>query len=486
MKIEFSKATFWRYSAALLVTFGALTNLFVLVFSESRSSFRVAKENTEIIDFQAQRYRIKDRAKYSSHYCRKIGGLSAQCIFSNVRFQNNTLVYYENPENRVTFINQATKYDFPKNFVGLRSGDNLDYLKIVKVQTPVPNDAVYFEHPVAYLLSSLWSKNFGHWLIDDLFASFANMLDLGVRVAEIPYVIKAGCMTNHYAGTNDYKRCSGFWKNALKLFTTAAPVYLDDNPYIENSENYKNNEKFSNLYQSTGIYFQNVVMGQQLNYIVRGTNKMSTHWQYFINDMLYRLDAKSLKPSEQQITILQKHGKRRVIENFDEIVAVAKEFGHKVNVMDPSTLSVEEQIIKMRKTTVLITVPGGISFIAGFLQPPSVALMTDIWNYRSNQSIPLEDHVWEALGAFNFYRYEYQINEAIFPQGYNNYSNLPVQMRAEMKLPLEGFIDPTTVSEENKYNMMRNYGNIRMDLNRFRTAVGELLRIADVNFNLSK
>ena len=479
------KRGIWRYSIALILILSVMANLLILVFSDYNYPFPVRIQQKEMSDFPVQSFRIKEKAKYSSHYCRKVAGLPAQCIFSNVRFFNSSLIYYEDPDNRVSFINQAIKYEFPEKFVGLRSGGNYDYLTIVKVQSSVPIDAIYVTSRVSYLLSSLWSENFGHWLIDDLFASFSNSLDLGIRVPNLHYVIKSGCLTNHHAGTKDYKRCTGFWKDSLRFFSAIPPVYLDDNPFDKNSEEYINNQNYTNLYQSTGIYFQNVVMGQQINYIARTTNKMSTHWQYFINDMLHRIGANYLRPVKQKITLLWKQGKRRVIENFDEIVAIAKEFGHEVYVMDPSTLSVEEQIMEMRKTTVLVTVPGGISFIAGFLQPPAVALITDIWSVFENRSVPLEDHVWEALGAFNFYRYNYQINETVFPQGYNNYTELSTRIRAELRLPMSGYIDPALVTDGNKYDMLRNHGNIMMDTNRFRTTLGELLRIAEVNFNLS-
>jgi hypothetical protein len=75
---------------------------------------------------------------------------------------------------------------------------------------------VYYPHPVSYLISSFWAENFGHWIVDDM---LANMLDLGIHVPDIPYVVHNGCMALHRHEESDRHSCTLFWSDYSKVFT---------------------------------------------------------------------------------------------------------------------------------------------------------------------------------------------------------------------------------------------------------------------------
>lgn len=96
----------------------------------------------------------------------------------------------------------------------------------------------------------------------------------------------------------------------------------------------------------------------------------------------------SLVPSKQLIVFLKKSGRRSLI-NLDEIVSktriVFSEIATIVSV-DPSTISLDDQMVLVRNTTVLISTCGGSSLISLFQSPFTSRIVIDFFNVKTNKT----------------------------------------------------------------------------------------------------
>lgn len=83
------------------------------------------------------------------------------------------------------------------------------------------------------------------------------------------------------------------------------------------------------------------------------------------------------QPHQQRITIFKKTN-RRVFTNYEELASHLRErFDVEVDLWEPSSVSLPEQIKFLEKTTVAISPCGGISYGTLFLPPGASAVFAE-------------------------------------------------------------------------------------------------------------
>lgn len=395
---------------------------------------------------------------------------------------NDTVIFYEDPSNPLSFIGPSVKYTFPDHYFGIRGGtDDHKFVHVSTRQGPIPENAVYADHDFAYLIVPFWPQNQGHWLVDDLFASFSNMLELGLFVPDPLLVIRKGCL-DYFAGgkASDVEYCHDFFLRRTKGYSSRDPLFLTENPYARGSKAAKRNERLKRAYEDADLIFQNLVGGHSTFALMRKGEKRSLHWNLFRRHFLEKSSLSEPRLSRQQITVVQKKGRRNLL-NFDDVLRATRGYDVEVVVYDPTVQSWEQQLEIILRTTVLVTVPGGISFLAGFLQSSSVGLFFDAWDFQTNRSYPLEGYWWESLTAFRFLAYDYDASEASFPAGVSDPDLLDHEMKVTAGLPTDRPLTTADLHSEAKTLLYRFFTDIRVDLGRYQKSLCEALAIAEAN-----
>jgi hypothetical protein len=151
--------------------------------------------------------------------------------------------------------------------------------------------------------------------------------------------------------------------------------------------------------------------------------------------------------------------------------------------MDPMVMSLPDQIALMKNTTIFISPPGPTSFLAGFLNHPSIGMILDGWDHKSNTSTAIDGQWWEQLGAFHYLPYKYGLDEAVFPAVYYEPLEMSQKLRAELELPIEG---PFNFTEDAKQSLLRNYANVNLKLEKYKETFCELLHLSETNYGFVK
>ncbi|KAI3650115.1 hypothetical protein MP228_004982 [Amoeboaphelidium protococcarum] len=431
-------------------------------------------------------FRVKGRDKYSSVYCRQQNDESAQCVFANVGLEADKIVFYENPNDPVSFITNSIKYQFPGNMLGIRSGPERYYRQdtaIIIKRHPMPNDVVYVQSNVSYLFTPFWPQNQGHFLVDDLFGIFTNLLELGMFVDDIHLTIFKGCEEYFPGAAEDIGFCKDFFLNRTIGLTKVRPLFLRENPYKNWTADYMINDRYQKAYQSNRLVFQNMVAGHTTFALTHGSTNRAFQWKMFRDLFLYNTGlVPNARPQKHQITVIKKLGRRNIL-NFDEMLDETRKLGVDVYVYDPTQIGWMDQLRVMLNTTLLVTVPGGISFLSGFMHSQSGALIFDAWNITANSSYPLEGYWWENLGAFQLLSYAYETNEAVFPAGLTDYTKLTKSMRVQSGLPLEGVVRRQDMTPQAAELLVRFFSDIQLDIRRYSKVLCEAFTVADQNYD---
>lgn len=125
-------------------------------------------------------------------------------------------------------------------------------------------------------------------------------------------------------------------------------------------------------------------------------------------------------PDQPQIVIFHKtksDGKKvptRSVVNFDQVVDhIRQKHPHvPLKVVDPSELSLKEQMDVFSQTTLLISPPGGISTVIPFLPRNSHVILFDYFafkahrRYRINASVSMEADVWDSIAHLKIHYYQ--------------------------------------------------------------------------------
>ena len=435
---------------------------------------------------------LKPKSKYSSVTCSSPAraGMSPRCLFSNVIVKGNVILFYQDENRSMPYLYTSALASIPDNILKIRSGPafepRFDIVNIQVVKGPMPETAVYMDYsPISTLMNPFWPTNQGHWLIDDLFASFSLMLEFGA-IDENPHIVMLhGCkgMFNHNAG--QLKHCKEFYVNRTPLFTKSVPTFLKENPYNPNSTQEIANAHWVNVFNSGNLAFQNLATGTSNFALTWGGFNRGSQWNLFRSIIVKNYGIVYKKPTSQVITIIRKTG-RRVIRNFEEVEQFLRsKFDVSVQVYDPSIHTFQEQMDMITNCTLLISPPGGVSFLAGFLQQKSVGLFFDAWNYGGH-SWALEGYWWEFLHAFNFARYSYTIGEARLHEGIEDPELLTIPIKLECGLPIDVKLTKSHFTPTILQCLASGYTDVMVDFQHLSTVVCDLLAITEVNYNLTE
>ena len=402
------------------------------------------------------------------------------CVFSNVKFVNNKMVYFKDPgELTCAEIYHICPFD-PKQ-IGLRTGDHpetKDWLEIEVVNEAIPSNVTYVKESMSYLFSSYWPINFGHWLIDDMFSVFSNVGDFGLEFSEIQLYIKTGCKMLFRYSPKAYNTCIKFNVEFGALLFDNPIVFLNDDPYGD-AMAASTNTHIRGQYQNEGLMFQNVVVGQSQNSLSYGSWRRANEWRDFTSRLISNTGIhKNITAVKQKLCVgvMQKTG-RRMVENMREMIEMLKKDGYDVVSIDPSEYSLNEVISKINnEIDILFTPPGAISFNMAFLQPEKVAIVIDYWDSNVNTSMPLEGYWWEGLGAFRIHTYDLDYTEVVFPDAYFDPSKLTERMKTDIGFTPTQQIEISDMTKDKTYKLVRNFANTKLDPIRFLKAIKQAER----------
>lgn len=101
-------------------------------------------------------------------------------------------------------------------------------------------------------------------------------------------------------------------------------------------------------------------------------------WPPFVREIKQHFGlALTPKPRKQKISIFRKNG-RRTFTNYDALAAhLRRRFGVEVELIDPASFTIKDQIFKLEKTTVIVSPCGGVSFSSMFLPPGASAVFAE-------------------------------------------------------------------------------------------------------------
>ncbi|KNC80609.1 hypothetical protein SARC_07032 [Sphaeroforma arctica JP610] len=308
----------------------------------------------------------------------------------------------------------------------------------------------------AVMFNPNWPENVGHYLFDDIFASFDAVASVGLSPYSIHLVKLASCQDMYlgffkemWKGKSQYKRCHKFysnWTNTLVgtdviISSTLAPQTPAD---MDSDPNADMPEAFTKpVNGAKALFFKKVVVGiSRTNVRLLGNRNES--WMIFRHNVLLRLgllryDKWNLNPEEKRevlsdmvakgevklkkgdgsdrrtlMVVLEKvEGKHaRQILNYQKCVdAIAgmDEIGTLVT-MAPAGQSLRTQVLLYVLADTVFSAPGGITMFSGFLRRNALALYPDhydpligsyhlepVWDEMSHfvyQDIPIE---WKDL-----------------------------------------------------------------------------------------
>jgi hypothetical protein len=116
--------------------------------------------------------------------------------------------------------------------------------------------------------------------------------------------------------------------------------------------------------------------------------------------------------TQHQILVIKKDGRRGILKTEALTKRLTKTYPHaNVLCLDPSRLSLMDQIELAQRTTVLLTPPGGVSYFAFFLRARATAVFTGVWHPGSKKGYILEVSVWEYFNRITSLYYDIK-NEA--------------------------------------------------------------------------
>lgn len=424
-------------------------------------------------------FRLRSKERFSTVYCRKLSE-PPLCLFSNVAVTGDTLVFYENPDEPLIFITSRIRMEFPQQFIrhrgGASSGSKL--MNVLKQKGPIPDTAFYVPQDLTVLLSPHWPENLGHFLVEDLFASFAVLYDLGLVRKKWHLTLMDSCQSMYHSGP--------MLKSCLKSYTErvkgASP---DDLPlYLNHKHPYNPLSKEANVSETansfsaggTGVFFQNIAVGTHLFDFRANRQFRSVPWQLFRSFYLQNLGIPLKEPTAPLITIMVKKSGHRHVVNIQEVIDCARGLGVRVQTLEPPEQTWAEEVTILTQSTVFFTVPGGASMGASFLHPKSVAMIVDLWETKTNipYSSSFESHWWEMLGAFYGMDYMLDEDEIVHHPGLNNESLLSKAERA-------GVSSQKVPSDARAY-IIRLYSNYRINIPKLKRYFCQALLVTEKTY----
>lgn len=443
----------------------------VLYFVQSNYFLRANKQKTLLL--HSLRKKSKNvHSLFSSVQClRSDNDWERFCHFENVCFDTVDRVFdfycdplrlpllYAGPKGMTSISKNSSSYGVEKKMSQLQIPLQLNYdkfyweksllpIRLVPLQLDKWN-STFDDKVVHVVFQSFWAENFGHALGDDILPVFS-LLKRFDFLHEDAQIMMLGY--HNLDSLSDRLRAKGFLSNLTSL-VSPFPL-IDMNQDILFSSSSKNRHVcVSNLLAGHGRLGLKTDRGFAWNeFIESALSRASNIWP------LLRIEQE-LPLNSQRILVLIKHGRRSML-NYDEVVLYLRHvFGVPVQSVDPSNLSLEEQLILAQQTTVLVTPCGGISFFGAFLRKGASLVVLGFWNPDTNSSNNMEDFVWRhntRLSASLYYDVRFE-ETIILPPG-----------------------NVTRMSFED----FRNYGAITVNVKRMARVVDSALQFAEHGLNL--
>jgi hypothetical protein len=356
---------------------------------------------------------LRPQESFSSIECKGYGDqslinkdTSTTCLFSNVLYKDGVLTIYEDPVYSLGHLTSDIKSTaIPEHFLAMGSGPigahgpNTWLKTRVLPSTQFPQTVIYEKVRLNVLYDFFAPHNQGHFMFDEVFAIFQSLLEMGLYGLD-PQIITL----RRYNGQSYSK----MYQERMHAITSKSVLSLDDDTGSETSA-------LSRRYKTQGIMFQNVLIGvSQYSYGMRDPRRKSYAWQIFRHIYLTNLRLPTGPAKQQQITVIVKHGNRKMT-NADNVTLALKKLGVPVVQIHGGKISHAQELEVLTKTTVLLTPPGGVSMLSAFLPRTSVAIIIDIY-LAKGRSVPFEAWWWDIIKPFHFIPYHLEPKEVLLPE----------------------------------------------------------------------
>jgi hypothetical protein len=248
---------------------------------------------------------------------------------------------------------------------------------------PKSDSSVWYgdEGAITVVVGSFWAENFGHALGDDIFPVYQALTRLGVQQnrSATRLVLTHSC--DYRFGHNSVgKRACGFLNELSRAVTAHKVDYLD-------------------RISERRVCFRDIILGtqaHQLSTMHAGEETAMEPWGRFMCVLMaqYGVDC-AVRPKKHHIMLIKKNGRRSLRNDYTQLAKdIRARFGVGVSVMDPSKLTLEQQVRAMSQSTVALTPCGGISFATVFLPNDAVRIISDFWDVGAGAPAYMEDFLW--------------------------------------------------------------------------------------------
>jgi hypothetical protein len=404
---------------------------------------------------------LRPQESFSSIECKGYGDQSSlnndtstTCLFSNVLYKDGVLTIYEDPVYSLGHLTSDIKSTaIPEHFLAMGSGpisahSPNTWLKTrVLPSTQFPQTVIYEKVSLNVLYDFFVPHNQGHFMFDEVFAIFQSLLEMGL------YGLDPQIVTLRRHNGQIYSK---MYQERMHAITSKVVISLDEEAGSKTSA-------LSKRYKIQGIMFQNVLIGvSQYSYGMRDPRRKSYAWQLFRHIYLTNLRLPTGPAKQQQITVIVKHGNRRMT-NADNVTLALKKLGVPVVQIHGGKISHAQELEVLTKTTVLLTPPGGVSMLSAFLPRTSVAIIIDVY-LAKGRSVPYEAWWWDIIKPFHFIPYHLESNEVLLPEILDkNKGPLTEEMRElYSSLKNQTYADLETLPSVLQHELWINFVNTRL------------------------
>eukprot|EP01134_Creolimax_fragrantissima_P001765 CFRG1765T1 len=371
------------------------------------------------------------------------------CVFKNARIHDGSVILYapEGTTGEIMFLNRQGKKG--NKVVNVNAGYPPDEgTKNLDIKVKCKGDGLPGypkEGPIdstAVMFNPNWPENVGHYLFDDIFASFDAVASVGLNPFNVHLVKLSSCgdmylgwMKELFKGQSQYNRCHKFYRDWTKLLVGSdimvASTMAPGTPIGIDGPDGASMPITNRSYANEGLFFKNVVVGISRT-AVRALGNRDESWMAFRREILKRLgieryDTWDLPKGERQALLaqMQDDGEIKIIKNHPSgegaVVVVLEKVEGKharqilnfkncvetiVNVdkvgtvveMNPAGLSLRTQVLIFVLADAVFSAPGGITMFSGFLRRNALAMFPDHYDLRFG-SYHLEP-VWDDMHHF--------------------------------------------------------------------------------------
>lgn len=390
---------------------------------------------------------------FSFARCRRNSNfLDRICYLENVCWNNSgrTWVFFENPASTPLML--ATKDGtIPLRkvipLVQLRREEQDFPFSLSFEAGPIPNSSVMLKQKVHILFEMFWAENYGHALCDDILPAYSLMREFNLVTRDVQIMTPADCCSR--LPEDETARGRKF----LNFFTSL----ISDYKLLDLSQSFP---KLSSDY----ICVSKLLVGHGRMGLAFDQGRA---WPDFIKTCIQSAASKwrnvreavSMPITKQKIIVLQKHGRRRLLNHNELVRDLRNTFNVDVDSVDPSKLPLPEQVALAQRATVIISPCGGISFFSAFLRKHTSTVFIGYWDTGSNSSRNMEEPFWKWLPHLTDLYYDVRLEE--------------VTILSPGNRTARNFID------------YRNYGSTTVNLNRMRSLIASALFSSEHNLKLA-